>query len=154
MVIHSTILLEECKGKTIITYSTIFFAIVNLNCHQHQLLLLIWGQKIGNKQISHLLWSPISALPKMTGYKLGHSICPKIKLQSVLIPISKFKWKFVKPEWIPEIAGVTTPSPMTIQVPINAKTSNTFCKALHFSRADFTLAPIPLWGRRIWPPPT
>lgn len=42
------------------------------------------------------------------------------------------------------MAGVRTPSPMTIQAPIKAKTSNILCRTLFFSNVDLKLNPKPL----------
>lgn len=42
---------------------------------------------------------------------------------------------------VPEIAGVSTPSPITIQVPIKARIRSTFCSTLCFSNVDFKLDP-------------
>jgi hypothetical protein len=40
---------------------------------------------------------------------------------------------------LPEIAGVSSPSPITMQVPRRTKISNAVCKALCFSRYILTL---------------
>lgn len=40
---------------------------------------------------------------------------------------------------IPKIAGVSTPSPITMQVPIKDRTSNTLCSTLSFSNTNFKL---------------
>jgi hypothetical protein len=38
---------------------------------------------------------------------------------------------------LPEMAGVSTPSPITIQVPRRTRTSKAVCKVLHFSSTTF-----------------
>lgn len=40
---------------------------------------------------------------------------------------------------LPDMAGVSSPSPMTIQVPRSTKISKAVCKNLCFSRSNFTL---------------
>lgn len=42
---------------------------------------------------------------------------------------------------LPEIDGVRTPSPITMQVPIKARTSKNLCNTLCLSKVDFNLVP-------------
>ena len=55
--------------------------------------------------------------------------------------ISQVSQKNKKEMKIPEMAGVRTPSPITMQVPIKARTSKNLCNTLCFSSADFNLDP-------------
>lgn len=50
-----------------------------------------------------------------------------------------FKSKAKKKNFVPEMQGVSTPSPMTIEVPSRVMNNNKYFANLLFSNVDFTL---------------